>query len=152
MHEAWERYRDLYPAAQCMVCQSGRKCQYSTILSTHNQNDAWRVWQCTLLDNLREKVRDFGQTRSNDYQHPTARRGSARRGPAQLDSSDNILAQIATIHDPSECGQQVESSCYVGNYNRNNVSNTYNPAWRNHPNFSKRRIEEFETLLPQKHA
>ncbi|KAL4384914.1 hypothetical protein GQ457_15G017330 [Hibiscus cannabinus] len=101
---------------------------------------------------------------------------SARRGPAQLDSSDNILAQIASLtimvknmhkephiqevkaidafcdqcgsnHDASGCGQQVESSCYVGNYNRNNTSNTYNPAWRNHPNFSWR--NQSNTLNPQ---
>ncbi|KAK9045672.1 hypothetical protein V6N11_051581 [Hibiscus sabdariffa] len=32
-----------------------------------------------------------------------------------------------------------ESACYVGNYNRsanNPYSNTYNPGWRQHPNFS----------------
>ncbi|KAK9033669.1 hypothetical protein V6N11_049855 [Hibiscus sabdariffa] len=39
-------------------------------------------------------------------------------------------------HDASECGQTLESSCYVGNYNKNTMSNTYNPTWRNHPNFS----------------
>ncbi|KAK9018762.1 hypothetical protein V6N11_033809 [Hibiscus sabdariffa] len=39
-------------------------------------------------------------------------------------------------HDTSECGQNPESSCYVGNFNRNVMSNTYNPAWKKHPNFS----------------
>ncbi|KAL4289819.1 hypothetical protein GQ457_14G014550 [Hibiscus cannabinus] len=39
-------------------------------------------------------------------------------------------------HDASECGKNMETSCYVGNYNKNTMSNTYNPAWRNHPNFS----------------
>ncbi|KAK8685775.1 hypothetical protein V6N13_124809 [Hibiscus sabdariffa] len=39
-------------------------------------------------------------------------------------------------HESSECGKTPETSCYVGNYNRNVTSNTYNPAWRQHPNVS----------------
>ncbi|KAL4284200.1 hypothetical protein GQ457_16G021400 [Hibiscus cannabinus] len=41
-------------------------------------------------------------------------------------------------HDFFECPQNPESSFYVGNYNRNNnpYSNTYNPGWKQHPNFS----------------
>ncbi|KAK8715335.1 hypothetical protein V6N13_042671 [Hibiscus sabdariffa] len=39
-------------------------------------------------------------------------------------------------HDTSECGQHPESSCYVGNFNRNAMTNTYNPSWKKHPNFS----------------
>ncbi|KAK9005895.1 hypothetical protein V6N11_043314 [Hibiscus sabdariffa] len=41
----------------------------------------------------------------------------------------------------------MESGCYVGNYNRNTMSNTYNPAWRNHPNFSWK--NQNNTLNPQ---
>ncbi|KAK8656617.1 hypothetical protein V6N13_098562 [Hibiscus sabdariffa] len=131
----------------------------------------------TLLDKPpREGLEILDKLAQNDYQHPTSRRGSTRRGTAQLDSSDTILAQIASLtnmvknmqkqshiqevkafdasceqcgsnHDASECGQQVESSCYVGNYNRNTMSNTYNPAWRNHPNFSWK--NQNNTLNPQ---
>ncbi|KAK8578449.1 hypothetical protein V6N13_116293 [Hibiscus sabdariffa] len=50
-------------------------------------------------------------------------------------------------HDASECVQNVESSCYVGNYNKSTMSNTYNPAWRNHPNFSWK--NQNNTLNPQ---
>ncbi|KAK8999701.1 hypothetical protein V6N11_065198 [Hibiscus sabdariffa] len=39
-------------------------------------------------------------------------------------------------HDSSDCGQNPESSCYVGNCNKNVMSNTYNPTWKKHPNFS----------------
>ncbi|KAL4387142.1 hypothetical protein GQ457_09G022200 [Hibiscus cannabinus] len=41
-------------------------------------------------------------------------------------------------HDSFECPQNLESSFYVGNFNRNNnpYSNTYNPGWKQHPNFS----------------
>ncbi|KAL4304197.1 hypothetical protein GQ457_10G010420 [Hibiscus cannabinus] len=41
-------------------------------------------------------------------------------------------------HDSFECPQNPESSFYVGNFNRNNnpYSNTYNPGWKQHPNFS----------------
>ncbi|KAK9043123.1 hypothetical protein V6N11_071474 [Hibiscus sabdariffa] len=96
----------------------------------------------TLLDKPpRESLDILDKLAQNDYQHPTSRRGNTRRGPAQLDSADNILAKIASLtnmvknmqkqpniqevkaldafcdqcgsnHDASECGQQVESSCY----------------------------------------
>ncbi|KAL4376993.1 hypothetical protein GQ457_02G029400 [Hibiscus cannabinus] len=131
----------------------------------------------TLLDKPpRESLEILDKLAQNDYQHPTSRRRSARRGPTKVDSSDNILAQNSSLtnmvknmqkqphtqevkaldafcdqcgsnHDASECGQQVESSCYVGNYNRNNISNSYNPAWRNHPNFSWK--NQSNTLNPQ---
>ncbi|KAL4368363.1 hypothetical protein GQ457_05G021060 [Hibiscus cannabinus] len=41
-------------------------------------------------------------------------------------------------HDLFECPQNPESSFYVGHFNRNNnpYSNTYNPGWKQHPNFS----------------
>ncbi|KAL4296061.1 hypothetical protein GQ457_12G015110 [Hibiscus cannabinus] len=120
----------------------------------------------TLLDKPpRESLEILDKLAQNDYQHPTSRRGTTRRGPAHLDSYDTILAQIASLtnmvknmqkqphihevkaldsfcelcgnnHDASECGQNMETSCYVGNYNKNTMSNTYNPAWRNHPNLS----------------
>ncbi|KAL4280507.1 hypothetical protein GQ457_03G022660 [Hibiscus cannabinus] len=146
MHEAWERYIDLF-----------RRCPM------HDKPP-------------RESLEILDKLAQNDYQHPTSRRGNTRRGPVQLDSSDTILAQIASLtnmvknmqkqphiqevkaldafcdqygsnHDASECGQQVESSYYVGNYNRNTMSNTYNPAWRNHPNFSWK--NQNNTLNPQ---
>ncbi|KAK8684161.1 hypothetical protein V6N13_040192 [Hibiscus sabdariffa] len=146
MHEAWERYRYLF------------RC-------------------CPMHDKPpRESLDILDKLAQNDYQHPTSRRGNTRRGPAQLDSSDTFLAQIASLtnmvknmqkqphiqevkvldafcdqcgsnHDASECGQQVESSYYVGNFNRNAMSNTYDPAWRNHPNFSWK--NQHNTLNPQ---
>ncbi|KAK8715370.1 hypothetical protein V6N13_042704 [Hibiscus sabdariffa] len=120
----------------------------------------------TLLDKPpRESLEILEKLAQNDYQHPTTRRGTMRRGTPQLDSSETILAQISALtnmvknlqkqpaihevkvldsfcelcgnnHDSSECGQNLESSCYVQNYNRNVTSNTYNPAWRQRPNFS----------------
>ncbi|KAL4280231.1 hypothetical protein GQ457_03G025460 [Hibiscus cannabinus] len=41
-------------------------------------------------------------------------------------------------HDSFECPQNPESIFYVGNFNRNNnpYSNTYNPGWKQHLNFS----------------
>ncbi|KAK8980506.1 hypothetical protein V6N11_081973 [Hibiscus sabdariffa] len=73
----------------------------------------------TLLDKPpREGLEILGKLAQNDYQHPTTRRGSMSN------------------HDSSECGQNLESSCYVGNYNRNITSNTYNSTWKKHPNFS----------------
>ncbi|KAK9046174.1 hypothetical protein V6N11_052073 [Hibiscus sabdariffa] len=60
---------------------------------------------------------------------------------------DDEAMHEACNHDALECAQQVESSCYVGNFNRNNMSNTYNPTWRNHPNFSWK--NQNNTLNPQ---
>ncbi|KAK8655867.1 hypothetical protein V6N13_108432 [Hibiscus sabdariffa] len=114
----------------------------------------------TLLDKPpREGLKILEKLAQNNYQHPTTRRGSMRRGTAQLDSSNTILAQISALtnmvknlqkqpaihevkvidyfceicrnnHDCSECGQNPESTCYVGNYNMNAMSNTYNPTWK----------------------
>lgn len=41
-------------------------------------------------------------------------------------------------HQFESCPSNSESVCYVGNMNHNNnpYSNTYNPGWRHHPNFS----------------
>ncbi|KAK8713435.1 hypothetical protein V6N13_148653 [Hibiscus sabdariffa] len=65
----------------------------------------------------------------------------------EVKTLDAFCDQCGSNHDASECGQQVESSCYVGNYNRNTMSNTYNPAWTNHPNFSWK--NQNNTLNPQ---
>ncbi|KAK8655875.1 hypothetical protein V6N13_108440 [Hibiscus sabdariffa] len=152
-----------------MDCLSGLKYPSSTILSILQQGCCLMLDASangTLLDKpLREGLEILEKLTQNDYQHPTTRRGTMRRGTAQLDSSDTILAQISTLtnmvknlqkqpaihevkvldtfceicgnnHDSSECGQNPESSCYVGNYNRNAMSNTYNPAWKKHQNFS----------------
>ncbi|KAL4341450.1 hypothetical protein GQ457_08G017870 [Hibiscus cannabinus] len=178
MHEAWERYRDLF--RRCPMHGLPEWTQVSIFYNSVNTPTRMMLDASangTLLDKPpRESLKILDKLAQNDYQHPTSRRGNTRRGPAQLDSSDNILAQIASLtnmvknmqkqphiqevktldafcdqcgsnHDASECGQQAESSCYVGNYNRNDMSNTYNPTWRNHPNFSWK--NQNNTLNPQ---
>ncbi|KAL4361098.1 hypothetical protein GQ457_04G021890 [Hibiscus cannabinus] len=65
----------------------------------------------------------------------------------EVKALDAFCDQCGSNHDASECGQQVESSCSVGNYNMKTMSNTYNPAWRNHPNFSWK--NQNNTLNPQ---
>ncbi|KAK9033649.1 hypothetical protein V6N11_049835 [Hibiscus sabdariffa] len=178
MHEAWERYRDLF--RRCPMHGLPEWTQVSIFYNSVNTPTRMMLDASangTLLDKPpRESLEILDKLAQNDYQHPTSRRGNIRRGHAQLDSSDNILAQIASLtnmvknmqkqpliqevkpldafcdqcgsnHDASECGQQIESSCYVGNYNRNNISNTYSPAWKNHLNFSWR--NQSNTLNPQ---
>ncbi|KAK8510977.1 hypothetical protein V6N12_036889 [Hibiscus sabdariffa] len=54
----------------------------------------------------------------------------------EVKALDAFCELCGNNHDASECGQTLQSSCYVGNYNKNTMSNSYNPAWRNHPNFS----------------
>ncbi|KAK8498530.1 hypothetical protein V6N12_073926 [Hibiscus sabdariffa] len=178
MHEAWERYRDLF--RRCPMHGLPEWTQVSIFYNSVNTTTRMMLDASatgTLLDKPpRESLGILDKLAQNDYQHPTSRRGTTRRRPAQLDSSDTILAQIASLtnmvknmqkqphiqevkaldafcehcgnnHDASECGQQIESSCYVGSYNKNTMSNTYNPAWRNHPNFSWK--NQNNTLNPQ---
>ncbi|KAK8713149.1 hypothetical protein V6N13_148372 [Hibiscus sabdariffa] len=144
MHEAWERYRDLF--RRCPMHGLPEWTQVSIFYNSVNTPTRMMLDASangTLLDKPpRESLEILDKLAQNDYQHPTSRRGNTRRGPAQLDSSDTILAQIASLTN-----MQVESSCYVGNYNRNTLSNTYNPAWRNHPNFSWK--NQNNTLNPQ---
>ncbi|KAK8659806.1 hypothetical protein V6N13_029999 [Hibiscus sabdariffa] len=181
MHEAWECYRDLF--RRCPMHGLPEWTQVSIFYNFVNTPTRMMLDASangTLLDKPpRESLEILDKLAQNDYQHPTSRMGITRRGPAQLDSSDTILAQIASLtnmvknmqkqphiqevkaldafceqcgnnHDASECGQQFESSCYVGNYNKNTMSNTYNPAWRNHPNFSWK--NQNNTLNPQQPA
>ncbi|KAK8658757.1 hypothetical protein V6N13_036951 [Hibiscus sabdariffa] len=178
MHEAWERYRDLF--RRCPMHGLPEWTQVSIFYNSVNTTTRMMLDASangTLLDKPpRESLEILDKLAQNDYQHPTSRRGTTRRGPAQLDSSDTILAQIASLtdmvknmqkqshiqevkaldgfcelcgnnHDASKCGQNMETSCYVGNYNKNTMLNTYNPAWRNHPNFSWK--NQNNTLNPQ---
>ncbi|KAK8619607.1 hypothetical protein V6N13_135889 [Hibiscus sabdariffa] len=173
MHEAWEHYRDLF--RRCPKHGLPEWTQVSIFYNFVNTPDASA--NDTLLDKPpRESLEILEKLAQNDYQYPTTRRGNTRRGTAQLDSSDTILAQISALtnmvknmqrqsntqevkaldafcelcgnnHDALEYGQAPESSCYVGNFNKNMMSNTYNPAWRKHPNFSWQ--NQNNTLNPQ---
>ncbi|KAK8538863.1 hypothetical protein V6N12_034570 [Hibiscus sabdariffa] len=49
---------------------------------------------------------------------------------------DSFCELCGSNHDSFECGKNLESNGYVGNYNWNVMSNTYNPAWKKHSNFS----------------
>ncbi|KAL4325276.1 hypothetical protein GQ457_11G023270 [Hibiscus cannabinus] len=144
MHEAWERYRDL--SRRCPMHGLPEWTQVSIFYNSVNTTTRMMLDASangTLLDKPpRESLEILDKLTQNDYQHPTSRRGNTRRGPSHNHTSLEVKAldafcdQCGSNHDASECGQQVESSCYVGNYNRNTMSNTYNPTWRNHPNFS----------------
>ncbi|KAL4386655.1 hypothetical protein GQ457_09G019260 [Hibiscus cannabinus] len=87
-------------------------------------------------------------------------------GKLELDANDSVSAQLSAItnllknlqkpsdvreakalscnhcegnHHANDCPVMHEQASYLGNYNRNSnnpYSNTYNPGWRQHPNFS----------------
>ncbi|KAK8574681.1 hypothetical protein V6N12_062370 [Hibiscus sabdariffa] len=178
MHEVWERYRDLFRC--CPMHGLPEWTQVSVFynsVNTHTRMMLDAFANGSLLDKPpRESLEILEKLAQNDYQHPTTWRGNTRRGTAQLDSSNTILAQISALtimvknmqrqsntqeveehdafcelcgnnHDASECGQAPESSFYLVNFNQNVMSNTYNPAWRNHPNFSWQ--NQNNTLNPQ---
>ncbi|KAL4355172.1 hypothetical protein GQ457_06G013770 [Hibiscus cannabinus] len=72
----------------------------------------------------------------------------------EVKAMDAFCDICSNSHDSSECGQNLESSFYVGNFNRNVMSNTYNPSWRKHPNFSWGRscYQSQPTTVPDKPA
>ncbi|KAK8577972.1 hypothetical protein V6N13_076646 [Hibiscus sabdariffa] len=167
MHEAWERYRDLF--RRCPMHGLPKWTQVSIFYNYVNTPMRMMLYASangTLLDKPpREGLEILEKLAQNDYQYPISRSGNMRRGIAQLDSFDTILAQISSLtnmvknmqrqpntqevkaldtfyelcgnnHDALECGQNPETSCYIGEYNKNLRSNTYNPEWRKHLNFS----------------
>ncbi|KAK8596093.1 hypothetical protein V6N12_064593 [Hibiscus sabdariffa] len=99
MHEAWERYRNLFKR-----CPMHGLPEWTQVSIFYNSvNTPTRIMldasaNDTLLDKPpREGLEILEKLAQNDYQHPTTRRGIMRRGTAQLDSSDTILAQISTL-------------------------------------------------------
>ncbi|KAK9008549.1 hypothetical protein V6N11_075438 [Hibiscus sabdariffa] len=99
MHEAWERYRDLF--RPCPMHGLPEWTQVSIFYNSVNTPTKMMLdasANVTLLDKSpRESLEILDKLAQNDYQHPTSRRGTTRRGPAQLDYSDTILAQIASL-------------------------------------------------------
>ncbi|KAK8536042.1 hypothetical protein V6N12_012704 [Hibiscus sabdariffa] len=139
MHEAWERYRDLF--GRCLMHGLPEWTHVSIFYNSVNTPTRMMLDASangTLLDKPpRESLEILDKLAQNNYQHPTSRRGTTRQTNTQeVKALDAFCELCGNNHDTSDCGQAVESSCYVGNYNKNVMSNTYNPAWRNHPNFS----------------
>ncbi|KAK8515995.1 hypothetical protein V6N12_066833 [Hibiscus sabdariffa] len=99
MHEAWERYRDLfrrYPMHGLPEWTQVSIFYNSVNTPTRMMLDASA--NGTLLDKPpRESLEILEKLAQNDYRHPTSRRGITKRGPTQLDSSDTILAQISAL-------------------------------------------------------
>ncbi|KAL4279254.1 hypothetical protein GQ457_03G019280 [Hibiscus cannabinus] len=92
--------------------------------------------------------------------------GRRTLGKLELDANDSVSAQLSAItnllknlqkpsdvseakalscnhcegnHHATDCPIMHEQASYLGNYNRNSNNpylNTYNPGWRQHPNFS----------------
>ncbi|KAK8698039.1 hypothetical protein V6N13_114171 [Hibiscus sabdariffa] len=92
--------------------------------------------------------------------------GRRTSGKLELDANDSVSAQLSAItnllknlqkpsdvreakalscvhcegnHHATDCPVMHKQASYVGNFNRNSnnpYSNTYNPGWRQHPNFS----------------
>ncbi|KAK8578693.1 hypothetical protein V6N12_069037 [Hibiscus sabdariffa] len=99
MHEAWECYRDLF--RRCPMHGLPEWTQVSIFYNSVNTPTRMMLNASangTLLDKPpRESLEILDKLAQNDYQHPTSRRGTTRRGTAQLNSSDTILAQISAL-------------------------------------------------------
>ncbi|KAL4351939.1 hypothetical protein GQ457_06G015610 [Hibiscus cannabinus] len=99
MHEAWERYRDLF--RRCSMHGLPKWTQISNFYNYVNTPTRMMLDASangTLLGKPpREGLEIMEKLVQNDYQHPTTRRGNIRQGTAQLDSSDTILFQISAL-------------------------------------------------------
>ncbi|XP_017970386.1 PREDICTED: uncharacterized protein LOC108660644 [Theobroma cacao] len=102
---------------------------------------------------------------SNNYPWPSKRSSSRKAvGAYEIDAISNLVAQVVALskkfdtlgvhavqnsfvvcemcgdgHSSDQCLYNYVSVQFVGNFNKqqnNPYSNTYNPGWRNHPNFS----------------
>ncbi|KAK8521634.1 hypothetical protein V6N12_031528 [Hibiscus sabdariffa] len=104
MHEAWERYRDLF--RRCPMHGLPDWTQVSIFYNSVNTPTRMMLdasTNGTLLDKPpRESLEILDKLAQNDYQHPTSRRGITRRGPTQLDSSDNSCPNC----QPNKHGQE----------------------------------------------
>ncbi|KAK8685754.1 hypothetical protein V6N13_124789 [Hibiscus sabdariffa] len=94
MHEAWERYRDLY--RRCPMHALPEWTQVSIFYNSVN-TPTRMMFDASANETLLDKPPKEGleipeKLALNDYQHPTTRRGTMRRKTTQLDSSDTILA------------------------------------------------------------
>ncbi|KAL4304426.1 hypothetical protein GQ457_10G009210 [Hibiscus cannabinus] len=153
MHEAWECYRYLF--RRCPMHGLPEWTQVSIFYNSVNTPTRMMLDASangTLLDKPpRESSEILDKLAQNDYQHPTSRRGNTRRGPAQLDSLDTILAQIAFLTNMVKNMQKQphiqEVKALDAFCDQNNMSNTYNPTWRNYLNFSWK--NQNNTLNPQ---
>ncbi|KAK8635199.1 hypothetical protein V6N13_023076 [Hibiscus sabdariffa] len=146
MHEEWERYKDLF--RRCPMHGLPEWTQVSIFYNSVNTPTRMMLDASsngTLLDKpLREGLEILEKLAQNYYQHPTTRRGTIsmvknlHKQPAihEVKVLDSFCEICGNNHDSSHCGQNPESSCYVGNYNMNAMANTYNPAGKKHPNFS----------------
>ncbi|KAL4281737.1 hypothetical protein GQ457_03G019570 [Hibiscus cannabinus] len=129
MYEAWDRYKELFRKCPMHGFNEWKK----VIMFYNGVNAPTRMMldasaNGTLLDkSAEEAIEILDRLANNDYQFPSTRRGMARKNGTtyELEPTDYVSANP-------------ESSFYVGNFNRNNnpYSNTYNPRWKQHPNFS----------------
>ncbi|KAL4308761.1 hypothetical protein GQ457_01G022190 [Hibiscus cannabinus] len=156
MHEAWERYRDLFRCCPHGLPKWTQVSIFYNFVNTPTRMMLDASANGTLLDKPpRESLEILDKLAQNDYQHPTSRRGNTRRGPAQLDSSDTILAQIASLTNMvknmqkqphiqevkaldafcDQCGSSHDASENHPNFSWKNQNNTMNPQQPTHTGF-----------------
>ncbi|KAK9033496.1 hypothetical protein V6N11_018527 [Hibiscus sabdariffa] len=142
MHEAWERYRDLFRR-----CPMHGLLEWTQVSIFYNfVNTPTRMMldasaNGTLLDKPPgESLEILDKLAQNDYQHPTSRRGTTRRGPAQLDSSDTILAQIACL---TNMVKNIQKQPHI------QENNTLNPQPPNQSGCQNQPRQNQQQLLPR---
>ncbi|KAK8597008.1 hypothetical protein V6N12_065485 [Hibiscus sabdariffa] len=146
MHEAWERYRDL--SRRCPMHGLPEWTQVSIFYNSVNTPTRMMLDASangTLLDKApRESLEILDKLAQNDYQHPTSRRGTTRQTNTQeVKALDAFCELCDNNHDTSECGQAVESSCYVGNYNKNpNQTGFKNQPRQNQQNLPRQKYQQ----------
>ncbi|XP_017985356.1 PREDICTED: uncharacterized protein LOC108663950 [Theobroma cacao] len=165
LYEAWERYKDLikrclhHGLPKCLQVQTF----YNGLLGPFRTTIDAATGGAFMSKSIDEAYDLLKEIASNNYQWPSERLGTRKIAEIhELDVMNTVSTQLASLtkkldklsvnvvqnsfmtcefcgkgHSNDNCPIYFESCQFVGNRQQNNpYSNTYNPGWRNHPNFS----------------
>lgn len=163
LYEAWERFKDLlrkcphHGLPKWLIVQTFYN---GLVAATRTTIDA-AAGGALMGKSIDEAYDLLEEMASNNYQWGSERSSHRKvAGVYEIDALTTLTAQVAALtkamqsanvqpvftcelcgggHSADQCQINAESVQYVSNFNRqqgNPFSNTYNPGWRNHPNFS----------------
>ncbi|XP_062086166.1 uncharacterized protein LOC133792274 [Humulus lupulus] len=136
--DAWERFKELlrkcpHHAFEILERIASNNYQWSNTRAPTSRKVV-RVLEVDALTALTAQMASM----TNILKHMSL--GGNIQPAAAIQSAEVSCVYCGDGHTFENCPSNPASVCYVGNqnFNRNNnpYSNTYNPAWKNHPNLS----------------
>ncbi|XP_017976459.1 PREDICTED: uncharacterized protein LOC108661974 [Theobroma cacao] len=175
LYEAWEKYKDLMRRCPHHGLPKWLQVQtfYNSLLRPFRTTIDAVAKGVLMSKSINEAYDLLEEIASNNYQWPYERLGIRKVTRIhELDVINTVSTQLASIAKKIDklsvnvirnsfmtcefCGEghsndnypiYSESCQFVGNTQQNNpYSNTYNPSWRNHPNFSWNNNQESSSM------